>query len=432
MGRQGMGKVKIIMIIAITLALVTSAVSYGCSGGISSNPPLTGSLPAVSAEESDKMVEDIGAGLVDANTEFAFSMFRKLAGEDAGQNIFISPLSILLALAMTYNGAVGETADAMADAMEFSGMEMEELNRGFSNLIISIINADSDVEISIANSIWQRSDFKPEKDFIDTNKKYYNSEVRKLDFSKADAPDVINSWISDATREKITKMIDRIPQDAVMYLINAIYFKGDWTYPFEEDATFDDDFYHADGSTKKVPMMHMQQHFQYGKGDGFAVIRLPYGQEKLAMYVMLPDKGVDIDSLLYDMDQEKWNSVISGLSDTEVSLAMPKYRMEYGIKTLNDALTSLGMGIAFTPDADFSAISKGIFISRVLHKAVIEVNEKGSEAAAATVVEMVESAMPMEEIVEFIVDRPYLFTISDDRTGSIMFMGKVMDPGQLE
>jgi len=150
------------------------------------------------------------------------------------------------------------------------------------------------------------------------------------------------------------------------------------------------------------------------------------------MYILLPDQGVEIDPILNDMDAEKWESIIPGLSDKEVSLSMPKYRMEYGIKNLNDALISMGMGIAFTPDADFSAISRGIFISRVLHKAVIEVNEKGSEAAAATVVEMVESAMPVEEIVEFNVNRPYFITISDDRTGSIMFMGKVMDPEPLE
>jgi serine protease inhibitor len=428
-----MSKVKIFLIAAIITALIISVISYGCSSpGNTSGSRETGNLPAVSSEESDKLAENIGEGPVGANTKFAFNIFSELMDEDRGQNIFISPLSILLALAMTYNGAVGETAEAMADAMEFSGMEIEELNRGFSNLIISIINADSDVEISIANSIWHRSDFEPEKDFIDTNKKYYNSEVRKLDFSKADAPDIINGWISDATREKIKKMIDRIPEDAVMYLINAIYFKGDWTYPFEEESTFDDDFHHEDGSTKKVPMMHMQQHFGYGRGEGFAVLRLPYGKEKLSMYILLPDEGVDIDPVLYDMSVEKWDSIISGLSDKEVSLAMPKYRMEYGIKNLNDALVSLGMGIAFTPDADFSAISKGIFISRVLHKAVIEVNEKGSEAAAATVVEMVESAMPVEEIVEFTVNRPYFFTISDDRTGSVMFMGKVMDPDLLE
>jgi len=244
-----MGKIKIFLMTTVITALLISVISFGCSSQeTTSGSKNTGNLPAVSSEESDKLAENTGEGLVGANTEFAFNMFRELMDEDKGENIFISPLSILLALAMTYNGAVGETADAMAEAMEFSGMEMEELNRGFSNLMISIINADSDVEISIANSIWQRSDFEPEKDFIDTNKQYYNSEVRKLDFSRADAADIINSWISDATREKIKKMIDRIPEDAVMYLINAIYFKGDWTYPFEEESTFDDDFYHADGS----------------------------------------------------------------------------------------------------------------------------------------------------------------------------------------
>jgi serpin B len=414
--------IVIVVTIVVTMTLLITGVSAGCkSGGVDS-------VPVVSEERSDEIVKDIDGSLIDANTRFAFNIFKRLVIEDKDQNIFISPLSILLALAMTYNGAAEETSLAMADAMEFSGMDLEELNQGFSDLMVSILNGDSEVEMSIANSIWQRMDFDAKEDFIDINKKYYNSGVRKLDFSDPKAVDTINGWISDATKEKITEMLDAIPPAAVMYLINAIYFKGDWTYPFEEDATYDDDFYLAGGSTKKVPMMNITEHFKYGKGDDHAVIRLPYGQEKFSMYIILPDEGTGIDSIIEGMDEERWNQIIGSLSDREVILSMPKYKMEYGVKLLNDSLTELGMGIAFGPGADFTGISTGIFISRVLHKAVIEVNEKGSEAAAATIVEMVESAMPAEEIVEFIVNRPFIFTISDDRTGSILFMGKVMEP----
>ncbi len=420
-----MAKAKIALTIIVTILFLTGIIfPIGCAGRIST----ADSVPVVSEERSDEIVKDIDRSLIDANTRFAFKIFRELAVEDEDQNIFISPLSMLLALAMTYNGAREETSLAMADAMEFSGIDLEELNQGFSDLMVSILNGDSDVEMSIANSIWERMDFDAKEDFKDINKKYYNSGVRKLDFSDPGAVDIINGWISDATKEKITEMLDEIPPNAVMYLINAIYFKGEWTYPFEETATRDDDFYLAGGGTKKVPMMNIQEHFQYGRGDDYGIIRLPYGQEKFSMYIVLPDEGTGIDSIIGNMDEEKWNGITGSLSDSEVILSMPRYKMEYGTKLLNDSLTELGMGIAFGLGADFTGISRGIFISRVLHKAVIEVNEKGSEAAAATIVEMGESAMIADEIVEFIVNRPFIFTISDDRTGSILFMGKVMEP----
>jgi len=393
-----MAKTKIVLTATVAVLFLAGIMfPVGCAR----NSSTADNVPVVSLEKSDELADSIDRSLVDANTRFAFNIFNGLANEDSGQNIFISPLSILLALAMTYNGAIGETNLAMSDAME---------------------------EMSIANSIWQRMDFDAKEPFIDINKKYYSSEVKKLDFSDPGAVDTINDWISDATKEKITKMLTEIPGDVVMYLINAIYFKGDWTYPFEEAATYDDDFYLNDGNTKKVPMMNIHEHFDYARGDDYGMIRLPYGQEKFAMYIVLPDDGVSIDSIIEGIDGQKWDQMIGSLSDSDVILSMPKYKMEYGVKLLNDVLTEMGMGIAFGPEADFSNISEGIFISKVMHKAIIEVNEKGSEAAAATVVEMAESAMPVEEIVEFKVNRPFIFTISDDRTGAILFMGKVMDP----
>ncbi len=421
-----MKKIKtIISIVIITaLLLVSVPIFSSCakdSGGIST-------VPVVSGEKSDELAGKVDRGLVGSNTDFAFNIFNKLIAEDSGQNVFISPLSILLAIAMTYNGAVGDTNLAMADAMEFSGMDMEELNQGFSDLMVSILNGDPGVKINIANSIWPRLGFDPKEDFVDINKKYYSSEVNELDFSDPGAVDTINNWIEDATEEKIKKMLTEIPPDAVMYLINAIYFKGDWTYPFEEEATFEEDFYLGDGSKNPVQMMHIVEHFEYMEGDGFETLRLPYGEEKFSMYIALPGEGVEIDSILEGFNSSGWNDLKNGMSNTEVRLAMPKYKMEYGVKLLNDVLTDLGMGIAFSPDADFSNINPDIFISKVMHKAVIEVNEKGSEAAAATVVEMVESAMPVDEMVEFIVDRPFFFVIADDRSGAILFMGKVVSP----
>ena len=422
-----MRKAKLILFLAVltvVILLANAALFTQCS------KEQTGDEQSgeVSAEQSDELAGSVDRNLVSANTGFGFDIFKELILEDKDKNIFISPLSILLALAMTYNGAVGDTNLAMAEALGFKGFDLEELNSGFHDLMISIKNADSDIELAIANSIWHKLGFKAKEDFVERNKKYFSSEVNEIDFAAPEAVDTINGWIEEATKGKIEKMLTEIPPDAVMYLINAIYFKGNWTYPFDENLTGDDDFYLLDGSTKKVPMMTQEENFPYYRGDNFSAVKLPYGQEKMAMYIILPDEGTGVDSVIESLDAERWNEIKDSFYGSQVSLTMPKYKMEYGIKLLNDALAELGMGIAFGQEADFSGISPDIFISRVLHKAVIEVNEKGSEAAAATVVEMMKSAAPIDEIIEFKVDRPFFFVITDDRTGSILFMGKVVEP----
>ena len=385
-------------------------------------------VPKISEEASDELAASTDPVLIEANSRFAFKMFNQLVKEDKDQNVFISPLSILLALAMTYNGAMGQTSSDMADALEFSGMDIGELNQGFNDLMLSILNADKEVKISIANSIWQNEGFSATEGFIDTNKEYYNSQVRSLDFSRADAVDIINGWIADATEDLIQDMLDRIPPDAVMYLINAIYFKGDWTYPFDEGSTTSQEFYLDNDNTKEVQMMHLREYFDFGVSEDFSGVELPYGDGGFSMYMILPDEGIEIDEMIEGMDERTWKDFIDSLTEKDIDLYMPRFKMEYGVKMLNDSLSYLGMEIAFGPAADFSKIDPDVFISRVLHQAVIEVNEKGTEAAAATIVEMVESAMPVEEFITFRVDRPFFFIIADSRNDSIVFMGKVVEP----
>jgi len=334
-----MKKIEIVIIIIIITALLLASIPI-ISSCAKDNGDI-GIVPVVSGEKSDELANKVDQGLVGSNTDFAFNIFSRLIIEDSGQNVFISPLSILLAIAMTYNGAIGDTNLGIAEAMEFSGMDMEELNQGFSDLMVSILNGDPDVEINIANSIWPNLGFNPEEDFIEINKKYYSSEVKELDFSDPGAVDTINGWIEDATEEKIKKMLEEIPPDAVMYLINAIYFKGDWTYPFDEDVTTDEEFFLENGSLKKVPMMNIVEHFDYAAGDGYGAVRLPYGQEKFSMYIVLPDRDITIDSIIESFNSGFWNDLKNGMSDMEVRLAMPKYKMEYGVKLLNDVLTDL-------------------------------------------------------------------------------------------
>jgi len=419
-----MGRTKLFLCGLLILALIPTGIVFsgGSTGGAAPR------VPTEAERKSDEMAQNVDPKLMAADTRFAFDILQELVSEDRGQNVFISPLSILLALAMTYNGAAEDTKLAIAEALEFSEFDMEALNRGFKALLNSVVTADREVEVSIANSIWYMQGCEAREDFIQRNGTYYNAEIRECDFSDPGARDAINSWIEEATKGRIEEMIDRIPPDVVMYLINAIYFKGDWTRQFSESATREEEFTLENGGRKMVPMMHLVEELRHSRTDNLGLLRLPYGREKLSMYILLPDEGVNLDEIIGRLDEDSWNELRSRLEEKEVVLAMPKYRIEYGVKLLNDALTRMGMGIAFESRADFSGIGPQLYISRVLHKAVIEVNEQGSEAAAATAVEITKGEAPKPKPVEFIVDRPFLFTISDDRTGSILFMGKVIDP----
>jgi serpin B len=258
------------------------------------------------------------------------------------------------------------------------------------------------------------------KEFIDDGA-YENS----LDFLKSDAASTINKWISDATKKKIDKMVDSpISPDVVMYLINAIYFKGDWAVKFDAKDTVSAPFYSSDGSLDNAMMMKRAGKAEYGQGGDYKAVRLPYGKGKMSMYCILPDENTSAGDFISSLDNEKWKTIKSSIAEKEeVQLLLPRFKMDYGIKNLNESLTALGMGEAFTDVADFSGIRDNICISRVLHKAVIEVNEEGSEAAAATVVEMRETAAA--EPLSFVADRPFVFVIADDETGSILFMGKL-------
>lgn len=406
-------KKQLCLIVAIIMMV---SVFAGCSGSV---------LPFSKNSTFDK--DKISAETVQGNSRFAFDIFKQLDKEDGKQSIFISPLSISTALTMTYQGAGTTTKEAMAKALGYSGIYDEMLNETYKNLIRFLRQLDKKVELNISNSLWVREGESIKEDFLSVNKDIFDAPVTALDFSKENAADQINNWISDSTKKKIEKMVDSpIPANIVMYLINAIYFKGDWAKQFDKKHTFDAQFHAGDGSTRQVMMMSRNGKVEYGQGDGFKAVRLPYGSGKISMYCILPEETVSINEFIASLDAEKWNIIKNSISEREqVQLQLPRFKLEYGIKNLNDSLTALGMGEAFTDTADFSGIREDICISRVLHKAVIEVNEEGSEAAAATVVEIRETAAV--EPLAFIADRPFVFIISDDDTGTILFMGKLYD-----
>ncbi|HBN85496.1 MAG TPA: proteinase IV, partial [Clostridiales bacterium] len=372
----------------------------------------------VIAEKQDQVIE--------RNNVFAWEMFKLLNKEDADENVFISPLSISTALTMTLNGANSSTEEAIKKALFYEGLDMSAINSGNKYLAERLTSIDKNITLNISNSIWVRDEFPVKKSFMDVNRDMFEAQVENIDFTKTDAAGKINRWIKDATEGMIEKMIDPpIPDNMIMYLINAIYFKGDWTKPFDPKMTFPGQFNGKDGKISDVEYMTKSEGMEYYENNGMKAVRLPYGKDKSAsMVLILPDESVDIDTFIGELDLDTWNEIKSGLQQqSEVRLKMPKFKMEYGIKELKSSLVDLGMGEAFTNQADFTGISDtGVAIDTVMHKAVIDVHEKGSEAAAVTVVGIRTTSF-MLDMPEFIADRPFVFVIADDVDQSILFMG---------
>lgn len=375
----------------------------------------------------DYDIANISESIITANSEFAFNIFKQLNSEDSGENIFISPLSISAALTMTYNGAETTTRKAMSEALGYNDTERDIVNQSYRNLLKYLENVDKKVELNIANSIWIREGEQIKDEFIAANNNNFDAQIVEIDFMDESAAGTINKWISDATKGKIDKMLEPpIDPNVVMFLINAIYFKGEWSEQFDPENTFDSFFTELDGSKQNVSMMHRNDDIEYTKGSDYKAVKLPYGNGNTSMYCILPDEGININTFIDEMNTDKWMEIRENVTATDdVNLQIPKFKMEYGIKKLNDSLSALGMEEAFSERADFSGIRDGVYIDEVMHKAVIEVNEEGSEAAAATVVVVTESAAEIDPAT-FIADRPFMFVIADDNTGTILFMGKLL------
>ncbi len=373
-----------------------------------------------------------GKILVEADNLFGIKLFKEvLQAEDLNTNVMISPLSVSLALAMTYNGADGDTKTAMEETLELFGLTTEQINENYKFLIDALSSVDPKVLMSIANSIWYKHTFPVEQDFIDVNQDYYYAEVSPLDFGDPNAVNIINGWIADKTNDLITEVLDFIPVDAVMYLINAIYFKGIWKFEFDESETEEEPFYLSNGTTKDVPMMVQEESFNYLSNDFVRAVEMPYGQGNYSMIVLLPQTSKTLDEVIEVLSNETWNNWLGEFQKEEkVVIHLPRFKFEYE-NLLNEELINLGMGIAFDPyNADFSKINpdRQLCISRVIHKSFIEVNEEGTEAAAVTVVEIIETSAPGETFISFHVNQPFLFAIKEKYTNTIIFIGRVMEP----
>jgi len=371
--------------------------------------------------------------LVESDNKFGFKLFKEILKEEKDKNVFISPLSVAMALGMTYNGTSGSTQEEMQKTLELSCLTSQEANESYKSLIELLTCLDAQVKFQIANSIWYREIFPVENEFINLNKIYFDAEVSGLDFNDPKASNIINGWVNQKTDGKIEKIVDDVINPlTMMFLINAIYFKGAWTYKFDKHRTDDDSFTLPNGSEKPCQMMMQENEFQYFENDDCQAIDLPYGEGDFRMTIFLPCKGKDVDSLTEELNQENWSQWLNSFRQQELILQLPKFTLAYEVK-LNDVLKALGMEVAFNPDkANFTKmykeeeVSTNLYISKVKHKTFVEVNEEGTEAAAVTSVEMTVKSVSFKPIMR--IDRPFIFAIRENRSGTILFIGKVVEP----
>ena len=380
-------------------------------------------------KEVNLNLSSIEKDLAQTDNVFTFNLLNKLSEEENG-NLFISPLSISMALGMVYNGTEGNTKTEIAQLLGLSEYSEQEVNEYYNKMITLLPKLDSKVKLEIANSIWIREGFSVEKEFIDLNSTYFHAEIDNLDFSKSESVDIINDWVADATNDKIKTIIDdRIPGDVIIYLINALYFKGDWSNKFKKSNTYNEIFHSLSGINKTIEMMFQNEDFKYMENDKLQLIDLPYGDEKFSMTVILPKEDQDINELSNSLTSDQWNTLLNMAYEKEVDLYLPKFELEYK-KELSDILKSLGMVAAFDGAlSDLSGINAehNLAISQVMHKTYLKVNEKGSEAAAVTSVSIEVTSMPYNIVMK--VDRPFLLAIRELENGTILFIGKITDLG---
>jgi len=364
------------------------------------------------------------ARLADASNRMGLRLLLRLAEEKDDKNLFLSPFSIAIALAMVYNGAEGKTRAALARLLGLAGLPLREVNQGYSGLVALLEELDPDVRLDVANSIWVQQGITLAADFIQRIREAYAGEAAHLDFAAPEAADVINDWVAEKTSGKIKKLLTPpMIKRAIVVLVNAIYFKGIWAAPFDKAETTDGPFTLPDGNHKQIPMMHRTGRYGYYENETFQAIRLPYGNGLVSMYIFLPRPDLSLAALRGVLTAENWQEWMGRFSETRVELALPRFRVEYGDDLLPPLKELAGPKMA---GPDFLGMGgDSLLISRVIHKTFVEVNEEGTEAAAATAVVMTRSR---RRLLQMVVDRPFLCAIRDDETGLVLFMGFVVDP----
>lgn len=416
------------------LSLVLTASLAACSQPVSAEVIKSDkdriTSPDVSSDELEMLVE--------GNNEFAFELYQALRTIEDG-NLFYSPHSISVALAMTYAGARGMTAEQIAETLDFY-LSQQDLHPAFNKLDLELVKrgegakgSDSEgFRLNIVNAIWGQENYHFLDNFLDVLAENYDAGLRILDFinQTEESRKTINDWVSQETEERIKDLIPKGAIDTLTRLVltNAIYFNAAWLHPFDEDVTTEELFTLVDGSQVPVSMMKQSQRFNYSENDNYQAVEIPYDGQELSMVVLLPKEGY-FKSFEENLSSDMVSGILDSLSNHQVILSMPKFKYESGFN-LRDSLSAMGMPIAFTDGADFSGMtgSQDLCIDKIIHKAFISVNEAGTEAAAATAVIMQTVSVPSQQ-VDFNMNRPFIYLIRDNITGAVLFVGSVVNPG---
>ncbi len=384
-------------------------------------------VACASSDHSESNEEPVN---IKVSEKFATTFF-KLAAKKPDSNVVVSPYSVSTALSMAYNGAGSKTKTEMQDVLGYSGLSDEAVNQQNSSLYKSLMHVNPTSELTIANAMFANKNFEFLKAFMDSNQKYYGAKLETLDFADLSTVNRINNWVKENTKSKIPSILDKVAPDAILYLVNAVYFKGVWLDEFKKEETQQTEFKLNNGTKKTVEMMNRSAKMSYFAGNNFQAVMLPYKDNRLQMCIFLPDKKSNITAFINSLTPESWSEWNQQFRKEEGHLGLPRFKVEYKTE-LSEVLKAAGMPCAFEDScADFKKmIEQNAMISRVLHKTYLEVNEKGTEAAAATAIEMSVTSAPMNPKPPFdmICDRPFVVAIRDEKTNAILFVGAIVDP----
>lgn len=394
-------------------------------------------LMACTNNTEDQAITDLtptekSAKVIAADNQFGFEIFQKInASLDEPKNTMISPMSVSLALAMLYNGADGNTKKQMEDMLHKSGLTPNDINQSYKELVAALSSHDPKVELAISNAIFYRNSFSVKNEFITTNQNYYQAEVSGLDFSKTtETLNRVNGWVSTQTKGKIDKIIEKVNPEDIMYILNAIYFNGEWQYRFDPKETTDMSFTKEDQSVIQVPTMSIENPFKSYSHQSFQMLEMPYGSGKYSMLIFLPEPGKRTDDVISLMSAENVNDWLLKMTEQKKKVYLPKFEFKFD-DSLVDEMKVLGMTDAFSEaKANLSGISDAakLVVSEVMHKSYIKVDERGTEAAAVTGITVGVTSVGPD--TSFRVDHPFVFAIREKDTKAILFIGKVMNPKQ--
>ncbi|QKZ11697.1 serpin family protein [Spirosoma sp. KUDC1026] len=387
------------------------------------------SKPAVTPSDTDSSATGalrVSASFAAQTSQFAFDLAHQVAKEEGqAKNFFVSPLSLHIALGMLLNGADGQTAQEIQKTLKLDAQTLAEANQTYRNLTDNLPAVDPGVTFKLANSVWSRTTFPVETSFLSILKQTFDAEASTQDFNDPATVGKINVWASEHTNGRIPKVLDQIQPDNVMFLLNALYFKGNWKAQFNPEQTVTLPFTLASGSQVNVPMMRLDGNFRRAFQPGFSAVELPYGDDKFAMTVLLPAENTTADAVLANLNQTSWTDLQRNMTLSKIDFGLPRFTLNYAIN-LTSALSTLGMPTAFTNKANFSKINakQGLLLSFVKQNTFIAVDEKGTEAAAVTTGGMSTTSIQLPTLY----NRPFVLVIHEKTSGTILFVGKIADP----